>query len=212
MHWVASGEKNGSPFVYACDLGTDKVDVYRLLPETGKLERTEGLDGSTPPGSGPRHGVFGDSGRTLYVNNEMGNSVTSFKVDDRSGKLTAVVTVPTLPQEVLRTEGAKHLITTSEIALHPNGRWLYVSNRGDDSVTTFRVLKEGLLNVEAVTKLVVRMPRGFAIDPSGRWLVVGGQDSNDLASYRIDPETGSLKPSGHLDRVNKPVCVSFLAR
>jgi 6-phosphogluconolactonase len=205
MHWIQSDSK--ARFVYSCDLGTDKVQVYRFVPGRGLIAQTGKEDAVVPAGSGPRHGVFNSDNSILYVTNEMGNSVTAFHVDAESGALTPFQTLPTLTEGEVASAGK--LVTTAEIAFHPSGKWVYVSNRGHDSITLFKVLADGHLERETVTKLVVKMPRGFGIDPSGKWLVVGGQESDDLASYSIDLGTGELKEHAHLHGIGKPVCILF---
>ena len=192
-------------FVYACDLGTDEVLVYRFDPERGTLIPSEAGPGKTPPGGGPRHLALHPNGRRVYVNNEMLNSVSVFARDPVSGGLTETQTIGTLPPGT-KTQGK----STAEIALHPNGRWLYVSNRGHDSIAVFEVAGDGTLSVSEIFSLPVAEPRGFAIDPSGRWIVVGGQRSHDLTSLRIDPETGRLSAGPNKVSVGTPVCVVFV--
>jgi 6-phosphogluconolactonase len=100
--------------------------------------------------------------------------------------------------------------STAEIFLHPNGNWLYVSNRGHDSIAAFEVGKDGRLSVLQIAPAGVSVPRGFGIEPSGRWLVAAGQNSNDLTALAIDPQTGKLSPGRNKISVDKPVCIAFL--
>lgn len=188
-------------FAYACDLGTDEVLTYPYDPSRGSLD--EPARTKLHPGAGPRHLAFGRDGRFAYVNCELDNTVVAFAVDRENGALTAVQTVSSVAEGF---RGASH---SAEIAVHPNGRWLYVSNRGDDSVATFAVGKDGTLTRVEVHPLGLKEPRGFGIDPSGRWMVVGGQSSDDLASFPIDPKTGRLGAAAGRAKVGKPVCVVF---
>lgn len=192
----------GSHFAYACDLGTDEVVVFRLDDKSGTLTKT----GATKvrPGSGPRHFAWGKGGGFAYVNNEMANTVTAFTVNRTKGLLTELQSISTLPQGV--AAGKSH---SAQIVVHPNGKWLYVSNRGHDSMAVFRIVKGGRLELVEVEPAEVREPRGFEIDPTGGWLVVAGQNSNDLVARAIDPKTGRLKPGGKHVSVPKPVCVVF---
>lgn len=198
MHAVAAGPDGR---IYACDLGTDEVLAYRFDPAKGALDLNDPRSGKVPAGKGPRHLVFHPNGKFLYVNGEMGNSVTVFSHDAVTGSLAAVQTLSTLPEGETKS-------STAEIALHPNGKWLYVSNRGHDSIAIFEIGSDGTLRRIDVVKAGVKIPRGFAIDPSGKWLVVAGQESNDLTALSIGPE-GGLKPGPNRISVSKPVCVVF---
>jgi len=100
-------------------------------------------------------------------------------------------------------------VSTAAIALHPSGRWLYVSNRGHDSITVFEVQSDGNLRFVENVPSTVEFPRGFSLDPSGRWLVVAGQKDGGLASLKIDPDTGRLSAVHRLTLNAVPVCVTF---
>ncbi|MBW3636838.1 MAG: lactonase family protein [Armatimonadetes bacterium] len=191
-------------FAYSCDLGTDQVLIYRLDTDKSSLTPADPPFESVPPGAGPRHLAFHPAGYA-YVNNEMGLSVTAFKRDPATGALTAMQTIPTLPDGA-PTEG----VSTAEIWVHPTGRWLYVSNRGRDTITTFDINAQGRLTWTEETS-TPRVPRGFGLSPDGRWLVVGGQKDNRVAAFRIDQKTGKLTPSGQPVEVGAPVCVVFAA-
>jgi len=202
LHAIYADAK--SRFVYACDLGTDEVLVYRFDPTKGTLTPSEPKAGKVPPGGGPRHLAFHPGGGFAYVNNEMLNSVTTFSVDGTTGALKELQTLSTLPEgESLQGK------STAEIACHPNGRWLYVSNRGHNSIAAYGIGADGKLTLMEIQPVGVREPRGFGLDPTGRWIVVGGQSSNDLTSLAIDPATGKLEPSGKKVAVGTPVCVAF---
>ena len=189
--------------VYACDLGTDEVKIYRFDAAKGTLTPSEPPAGKVPPGGGPRHLAFHPNGAFAYVCNEMGLSVTAFARDAASGALTELQNVPTLPEGASK-EGA----STAEIFAHPTGKWLYVSNRGHDTIAVYAIGTDGNLTwlENAPTPQV---PRGFAISPDGKWLVVGGQKDNKVAVLKIDPATGKLTPTGQTVEVGAPVCVLF---
>jgi 6-phosphogluconolactonase len=203
LHSIYADKENR--FVYACDLGTDEVLVFHLDPKAGTLTLAEPRSAKVPAGGGPRHLAFNPDERFVFANNEMTSTVTALRRDPKTGALTAFQTLSTLP-------GGKPVPgnSTSEIELHPNGKWLYVSNRGDNSIAVFNVANDGKLSVIEVAPAGVAVPRGFGIDPSGRWLVAAGQDSNDLTALAIDSKTGKLSPGPNKITVGKPVCVAFV--
>jgi 6-phosphogluconolactonase len=201
MHWVQQGP-SGS--VYSCDLGTDRVQVYGFDHSNGELTRTEGLSASVPPGDGARHGAFSPNGHFLYVASELGNSVTAFVVNKATGGLSPLQTV-----EATNAGSRRPGTTTSEIRCDRRGKWVYVSNRGDDSITAFQVLADGRLELIEVENLLVRMPRWFEIDPTGRWIIAAGQDSHDLEVLAIDQSTGRLSPHSVQEMEGSPVCIAF---
>ena len=177
--------------------GRTRLLVYPARRASSLLDRTK-----THPGAGPRHFAFGKDGRFAYVNNELDNTVVAYAVDE-TGPLTALQTLSTLPEGF---SGTSH---TAEIAVHPSGRWLYVSNRGHDSLAVFGIEKDGTLVPVEIKAPGLKEPRGFEIDPSGRWLVVGGQNSDELLSLPIDPQTGRLGEVAGRAKMSKPVCVVF---
>lgn len=201
MHWIAT-DPSGR-LVYSCDLGADKVRIDRFNPTTGTLTPTRS-SGESPPGSGPRHAAFGSHGRFLYVANEMDDSVSVFRVNRTTGALELLQTM-----SALQGGRPKEGCTAAEIECHPNGRWLYVSNRGEDGIAVFGIKPSGLLELVQIKPLPVRMPRSFAIDPSGHWLVVAGQESNDLVALPIDGHAGRLGEGVARAAVGSPACVIF---
>ena len=192
-------------FVYACDLGSDQVWILRFDHTFGRMEPADPPSGKVPPGGGPRHLVLGPHGDFLYVNNEMGMSVSVFKRNPETGALLLIQTIPTLP-EGTSPDGS----TTSGLVIHPNGRWLYVSNRGHNSITAFEIQEDGNLRTVQNVPATVRKPREFAIDPSGAWLVVGGQENGAIATMKIDPSHGTLTPADLMETNSSPVSFSFL--
>jgi 6-phosphogluconolactonase len=137
----------------------------------------------------------------------LNSTVTAFACD--AGRLVALQTISILP-EGLDAAG----FGTAEIVLHPNGRWLYVSNRdtshaGRDGITVLAVAPDGRLRCVETVPAQVQMPRSFDLDPSGRWLVVASQTDHRLAVLRIDPATGKLEPTKERAEVSEPVCVLF---
>lgn len=199
---------NRSPdnrFGFACDLGLDKVLVYRLNPADGSM--TKHGEVSLPPGAGPRHFAFHPGGLYAFVNNEMGMSLSCFAYDAQKGELKLLATESTLPAQDRQLTG----LSTAEVVAHPNGRTVYVSNRTHDTIAVFAFDAESgqlklLENVPAEGKI----PRNFALDPTGRWMLVGHQDSNSVAVFAVDAAQGRLKFTGQRVSAGAPVCVRFL--
>lgn len=195
----------GNRFAFACDLGCDKVFVYKLDPAAALLAPSSSA--SVPPGSGPRHFFFHPSGKYAYANNEMTMTVTSFAYDADKGELKAMDTISTLPPGL----AVDPKFSTAEVQVHPNGKFAYVSNRGHDTIACFKVDEgSGKLVYLENTPSVVSTPRNFGIDPTGQWMITAGQSSNNLAVLAIDQATGKLTPTGQVMEVGAPVCVKFM--
>jgi 6-phosphogluconolactonase len=191
-------------FVLTCDLGLDKVLVYKFDPASGQLTPNNRPAGNVPPGAGARHAAFSPDGKFLYVINEMGNTMTVFAWDAKTGALTELQTLGTLPQ------GHKETSYTSEVAVHPSGRFVYGSNRGHDSIAIFTVDPAiGKLALTDVTPMGGKWPRHFNIDPTGQWLVAAGERSDTLAVFRIDENSGALVQTGEPVEAPSPACVVF---
>lgn len=194
-------------FVLAADLGLDKVFTYRLDPAAGGLAPGEPPFTSTTPGGGPRHLDVRPDGKFAYVLNEMLSSVGAFSYDAARGTLAHLQTISTLPPGFAAENSG------AEIVVHPGGRFLYTSNRGQDSIAVFGIdaAKGTLTPVDGISTQG-RTPRGFAIDPSGRFLVAGNQNSSTLVVFRIDQATGALTPAGTKLEVPTPVSVVFVKK
>ena len=190
-------------YLIVADLGIDKLVVYRM--ENGPLVWHS--DVSLSPGSGPRHTVFHPNGRWLYCSNELASTVTAFQYDSAQGTLREFQTIAGLPQDFAAESTAAH------IAITPNGHFLYMSNRGHDSLAMFAVDGQtGRLTATGFTTTLGKTPRNFAIDPAGEWLVAANQDSDSVVLFRIHQETGALTPTGLPLNVPTPVFVLFALR
>ncbi len=153
-------------FAIVCDLGLDKVFVYRLNAD-GTLTPHDPPTVQVPAGGGPRHFTFHPNGKFAYVINEMGSTVTVFKWDGDKGTLTEVQTISTLPDGVSLPNN-----TTAEVQVHPSGKFLYGSNRGHDSIAMFAIDQDtGRLTSLGQVPSGGKTPRHFAIDPTGNWLL-----------------------------------------
>jgi 6-phosphogluconolactonase len=192
-------------FAAVADLGLDKVLVYRFDPATGSLVANDPPFQSVKPGAGPRHFAFHPNGRFAYANDEMASTVTAFAWDGRNGTLSELQALPTLP------EGFAGDNSTAELEVHPTGQFLYVSNRGDNSIAVFAVdQRDGRLRVVEHQSTQGKTPRSFGIDPSGRFLLAANQGTDTIVVFRIDQKTGRLKPTGFSVEVGKPVCIKFV--
>jgi|688.fasta_scaffold24296_4 6-phosphogluconolactonase len=191
-------------FALACDLGLDKVFVHAL--DVGKATLAPHGFGATKTGAGPRHFALHPSGRFGYAVNEKDLTVTAFAFDPQAGTLTDFQTLSTLPADVTDTKG----MSTAEIVAHKNGKFLYASNRGPDSIAMYAIDEpSGKLTFLGVEPIRGKTPRNFVIDPSGRFLLAGGQNSNAVTVFAIDQSSGKLSFTGHSLDVPTPVCIRF---
>jgi 6-phosphogluconolactonase len=199
---------NRSPdnrFALACDLGLDKVLIYKIDPESGKM--TEHGFGTVPPGSGPRHLAFHPNGKYVFVNNELLMTTTSFAYDAEKGTLTEIDTVSTLPEADRGKEG----FSTAETVVHPSGKFVYVSNRTHDTIAVYSCdVETGKLTLIQNASAEGQIPRNFNLDPSGKWMIVAHQNSNTAALFKVNQETGKLDFTGKKVKVGGAVCVRFL--
>jgi 6-phosphogluconolactonase len=192
-------------FVFVCDLGVDKVFSYRFDAGQGKLTANDPPFAAIKGGSGPRHLAFRPDGRFAYVINELSSTLTVFAYDSQAGKLTETQTVSTLPGYY---DGPN---TAAEVAVHPSGKFLYASNRGNNTVVLFEVDPDnGTLNWVEEQGTGGSTPRHFGVQPSAKHLAIANQDSDTLLACRIDPGNGRLKPSGVFASAPSPTCVQFL--
>ena len=176
-HGVYFHPKNGR--AYVADLGTDDIFIFRFDADKGLLTPNKPKSGRVTAGEGPRHLAFHPSGKFAYVNTEMGLNVVAFSVAGNGG-LNQIQSLPTLP------EGAdKKGVSTAEIFVRPNGKTLYVSNRGHDSIAVYAIAQDGKLTLLQHMLGTPATPRGFGLSADGRWLVCAGQKSGTLNAYRI---------------------------
>ena len=192
-------------FAFVCDLGLDKVMIYKLDPDKGSLVANTPAFAVVKPGAGPRHLAFHPFGRFAYVINELDSTVTAFEHDAVRGALKELQTLTTLPDNF---QGQN---TTAEVELHPTGRFLYGSNRGHDSIVVYAVNKRtGKLTWVEHQSTQGKTPRNFATDPTGQCLLAANQGTDNLVVFRIDAQTGRLTPTGQTLEIGAPVCVKFV--
>jgi len=157
-------------------------------------------------GEGPRHLVFSSDGRFLYVINELQSSVAAYSYDATTGGLHELQTVSTLPKSFRGNN------TAAEIDIHSSGKFLFASNRGDDSIAVFSIdSHEGTLTHVETASTSGKTPRSFAIDPTGSWLLAANQDSDNIVVFRVDQKTGHLSSTGEVLQLQSPVCLKFVA-
>ena len=165
-------------------------------------------------GSGPNAGrQKGPHAHSIYVNGgfayacDLGtDDIFIYRFDAAKGTLTAIQTISTLPPDAANANKN----STAEIFCHPNGKFLYASNRGHDSIAMFRIVGDtNTLEFLGVEPTRAKMPRHFAIAPGGKFLLAGGQASNNVTVFAIDDETGRLTFTGTSVEVPNPMCVAF---
>ncbi|OXM13612.1 6-phosphogluconolactonase [Paenibacillus herberti] len=191
-----------TPYVYVADLGTDSVYIHRRSVDGRSLLRTGSL--RLEPGSGPRHIAVKEGLSYAYIIGELDSHVTVAQIGSE-GKLEAVQRISALPQ------GFQGESWAADIHLSPDGRFLYVSNRGHDSIAAFSVNTEnGRLSLIQHISTGGTYPRNFALSPDGEWLLAANQNSGSVNVFRRDPQTGLLEETDSLLNVPSPVCIRFL--
>jgi len=187
---------------YLTDLGLDRIVIYDFDNATGRLKEKPGGIVSLEEGSGPRHFVFSADGSMMYVINELNSSISVFQVDDAGG-LTALQTFTTLRADF---SGISY---SADIHLSKNNNFLYGSNRGENTIVTFRINSDGLLNLAGHTNCGGDWPRNFALSPSGKYILVGNQRSGNISIFSIDEKTGlPAWPIADFS-VGAPACIKF---
>ena len=192
-------------FAFAPDLGTDYVVAYRFEADSGRLVPNDAASVAASPGAGPRHFDFHPHGRFAYAINELDSTVTAYDYDADEGTLAQIHTVSTLPDDF----GGD--TTCADVHVSPDGRFLYGSNRGHDSIARFSVDQgTGRLTATGHTSTQGETPRNFGIDPTGEFLLAANQDSDTIVTFRIDAESGDLVQACPAAHVPMPTCVKFV--
>lgn len=201
-HFITTDPAN--KYALGCDLGLDKVFIWKLEPNEALLNAEKAHFASIKPGVGPRHLAFHPNGQIAYLINEMGSTIIAFTYTSK-GALNEIQTVSTLPEEF------RGKSTCAEVQVHPSGKFVYGSNRGHDSIVVFAAdAKSGKLTLVEHQSTQGKTPRHFAIDPTGKWLLAENQDSDNIVIFRIDQETGKLSVTGGKVEVGSPVCIQFV--
>jgi 6-phosphogluconolactonase len=195
-----------SKLALIADLGIDEVGIYNFDSKKGKLAVGNPAFATLPPGSGPRHVALHNAGKYMfmYVLTELSSNITLLIFEPELKRFTSVQTISSRP------EGAKGDNTGAEIEVLPTGKFVYASNRGDDSIAVFAAdPKKGVLTLSQHISSGGKTPRQFEIDPTGHWLLAGNQGSDNIAIFSIDPSTGKLTAAGVVTGVAKPTCIKF---
>ena len=192
-------------FVLATDLGQDRLYVYKFDAATGKLTPAEIPFVSLPSGDGPRHFVFHPNGHWLYLLEEEASEIVFFRYNPASGALTFQHAISSLPPGFAGSSFA------SEIAVSPDGKFLYSTNRLHDTICICAIGADGSLRYIGETSTLGEYPRNFRIDPSGNFLCVGNQKSDAIVQFRRNRETGLLTSTGIYTPVGTPAVITFLA-
>lgn len=191
-------------YAFAADLGTDQILCYKLDPATAKLTPNKVPFAKSPPGAGPRHLTFHPNGKRVFVINELLNSVSVFDYDADAGTLTEKQTISTLPADFKGTSYC------ADVKITPDGKFLYGTNRGHDSIAAYTIGDDGRLSLVAIEPSRGKGPQNLAITPDGRWLLCANMPGNNLAVFGIDPVTGKLKPVGEPVTQPSPSCIVLL--
>jgi 6-phosphogluconolactonase len=191
-------------YALAADLGTDQILCYRLDPATAKLSPNKTPFAKSPAGAGPRHLTFHPDGKRVYVINELLNSVTVFDYDADAGTLTQKQTISTLPPDFKGTSYC------ADVKVTPDGKYLYGTNRGHDSIACYKIADDGKLTLVAIEPSLGKGPQNLATTPDGAWLLCANMPGNTVAVFAIDRDTGKLKSTGEPVKHTSPSCIMIL--
>ncbi len=189
--------------VYVTDLGLDRIVIYKLDTATGQLRQIQNGIVKLTSGAGPRHFVFSSDGTKMYVICELNSTVSVFNVS-ANGELALIQSLSTL------NEGFKGESFCADIHIGKSGDFLYGSNRGENTIVTFRIGSDGKLTLAGHTKCGGNWPRNFVIDPSGKYILVGNQRSGNISLFKIDEKTGIPIQPGKGYKITSPACLKFL--
>lgn len=190
-------------YAIVSDLGLDQIKIYKREENGKKLKFHSQVQ--VAPGAGPRHFVFHPSLPVGYVINELNSTVTGYSFDPDKGSLTEIETVPTLPASYNGDNAC------ADIHISPDGRFLYGSNRGHDSIVVYAIdPTNGTLSLVEHASTLGKHPRNFVISPDGHYVLVANKDTNNVVTFNRDTQTGRLKPNGSILEVSSPVCLKFL--
>ena len=195
----------GNRYAFSPDLGVDKVLIYQLDPDNGKLTPNTQPWARVHPGAGPRHFDFHPNGQYAYVINELDSTFTAFRYDASAGTLTEFQTLSTLPDDF---DGRSHC---ADVHVHPSGKFLYGSNRGHDSIAICAIDSEtGTLSPIGYESTQGQTPRNFGLNPEGTFLFAANQQTDTVVTFAVNQETGELTATGHVTEVPTPVCLKML--
>lgn len=190
-----------SPYLFVPDLGTDQIYVYKLDAAERKLKLITATP--TTPGSGPRHLIFHPTKPYVYSIQELDSTITFYTISEDSLNLVLQQTISTLPRDFSSESFC------ADIHVSPSGQFLYGSNRGDDSIATFRIAEDGKLESVGHTPTVGKTPRNFAVLPDSKYMLVANQESNSIIVMLLGAD-GIPVSTGACYEMVKPVCLKVL--
>jgi 6-phosphogluconolactonase len=194
----------GGRFLVAPDRGVDRIHIYRLDGATGKLAANDPAFARTRTGAGPRHLAFHPAKPWAYVCDELDSTVTAFGWDSERGELKAFQVIPTLPETFMGNN------QPAEVQVAPSGNFLYVSNRGHDSIVIYGIdPANGRLAPVGWEPTQGRTPRFFTLDPTGNLLYAANLESDNIVTFRVDQKSGRLSPTGQVVQTGSPSCIIF---
>lgn len=191
-------------YAFAADLGLDQVLCYKLDSKQGKITANDPPFARTPAGAGPRHLTFHPNGKKVYVINELLNSVTLFDYDSTKGSLREEQTISSLPGDFKGTSYC------ADLKITPDGKYLYGTNRGHDSIACYSIGADGKLTLVNIEPSLGKGPQNLAITSNGEWLLCANMPGKNVAIFRIDPKTGKIKPVGEPVSMPSPSCIMLV--
>lgn len=195
-------------FAVCADAGVDQLMIYQYDSAAGTLTPNKPASVTTGPAAAPRHTAFHPSGRFFYAINEHNCTMTAFDYDAEKGKLTEIQKISTLPPGDIVQKG----YSTADVVCHPSGKFLYGSNRGQNSIVTYAIDEStGKLTLVGHQSEGVATPRNFNIDPTGKFCLVENQDGGTVMVFAIDQQTGALTKNVCTVELASPVCAKFMA-
>ena len=192
-------------FAVIPDLGTDKIYLYALDTSAGKLSLHTTLD--LQAGAGPRHVAFHPTESWMYVINELDSTMVAYQFETENDTWTKLATVSTLPEDY--QENPEKPNYPADVHVHPNGKFLYGSNREHDSIVIYALDEKGIPSLVGHESTQGRWPRGFMVDPTGKILIAGNQNSDTAAIFAIDSDTGLLSHQSTID-LAAPIAIKML--
>lgn len=193
-------------FAFAADLGLDQVLCYKVSPDEGKIIPNDPPFANTPAGAGPRHLTFHPNAKFVYVINELLNSVTLFDYDSEKGVLSQRQTISTLPSDFKGTSYC------ADLKITPDGKYLFGTNRGHDSIACYSISNDGKLQLIGIEPSLGKGPQNLAITKDGKYLLCANMPGKNLAVFSIDSNTGKIKTVGKPTEIQSPSCIMIMEK
>ncbi len=203
MHCAIFSKDN--KYLFAADLGTDKVMIYSFDEKTGKLAEATSPFIMTKAGTGPRHLTFHPNNKYAYLIEELTGTISAYNY--KNGAFALFQNASALPPDYMGSIGS------ADIHVSADGKFLYASNRGEsNTIAIFKIdQKSGAITLVGHQSTLGKTPRNFNFDPSGNFLLVANQDSDDIVIFKVDKQTGLLSDSGKRINAGNPVCIKWIS-